>query len=79
MAKAYKCDICGRFYVGERTRQIVLGMTDPYVNEKSFRYHICSDCEQSFHLWKESRNANHKSAFEDKEDVNLFDGDIKRC
>lgn len=68
MAAAFKCDLCGKFYTGPRTRQIVLGMTDPYLHEKVFRYDVCPECEQSFHLWKESRNPNHKSAFEDKED-----------
>lgn len=67
MAKAYKCDFCGKFYTG-RTMQIVLGLSDPYLYEKSSKYDICSDCEKSFHLWKESRNPDHKSAFEDKED-----------
>lgn len=68
MAKAYKCDCCGQFYLGERTRQIALGMSDPGINTRILRYDICSDCEKSFHLWKESRNPDHKSAFEDKED-----------
>lgn len=68
MAKAYKCDCCGKFYLGERTKQIVVGMDNPYLNERVFRYDVCSDCEQSFHLWKASRNPDHKSAFEDKED-----------
>lgn len=68
MAKAYKCDCCGKFYLGERTRQIALGMDNPYLNDRVLRYDICSDCEKSFHLWKESRNPDHKSAFEDKED-----------
>ena len=68
MAKAYKCDCCGNFYVGGRTRQIALGADNPYLNDIVFRYDICSDCEKSFHLWKESRNPDYKSAFEDKED-----------
>lgn len=69
MAQAYKCDLCGKFYEGHRTRRITLGMDNPYVNEKTLRYDICPDCEQSFYLWKESRNPDHKSAFEDKEDA----------
>ena len=77
MAKAYKCDCCGKFYLGERTKQIVVGMENPCINDKVFRYDVCSDCLHSFHLWKESRNPDHKSLFEDKEDVNLFDGDVK--
>lgn len=68
MAAAHKCDFCGQFYEGERTTQIVVGMDNPYLNERVFRYDVCSDCVQSFHLWMESRNPNHKSAFEDKED-----------
>lgn len=77
MAQAYKCDCCGKFYLGERTRQIAIGTNNPYLNERTIRYDICSDCEQSFHLWKASRNPDRKSAFEDKQDVNLFDGDVK--
>lgn len=68
MAKAYKCDFCGMFYDVNRTVQIALGTDNPYVHEKIFRYDVCPDCEKSFHLWKETRNPNHKSAFEDKED-----------
>lgn len=67
MAQAYKCDLCGKFYTG-RTMQIALGLSDPYLYEKSCKYDICSDCIESFKLWKASRNPNHKSAFEDKED-----------
>ena len=68
MAAAYKCDLCGQFYEGERTTQIAIGKTPTYLSDPIVRYDICSDCEQSFHLWKESRNPDHKSAFEDKED-----------
>ena len=67
MANAYKCDCCGKFYTGG-TMQIALGKSDPYLYEKSTKYDICPECEKSFHLWKESRNPDHKSAFEDKED-----------
>lgn len=68
MAQAYKCDLCGKFYAGKRTVQIVIGISPTGLNDKTLRYDICSDCEKSFHLWKESRNPDHKSAFEDKED-----------
>lgn len=79
MAQAYKCDLCGKFYEGRRTKQIVFGMTPSDLNEHIDRYDICLDCADSFNLWKESRNPDHKTAFEDKEDPtmygNLFDGD----
>lgn len=75
MAQAYKCDLCGKFYEGLRTRQIVFGITPSCLNDVVGKYDICSDCEESFYVWKDSRNPVHKSAFEDKEDVNLFDGD----
>lgn len=70
MAEAYKCDLCGKFYTGKagRTRQVVLDFAPSYLNDRVTKYDICSDCESSFNLWKESRNPNHKSAFEDKED-----------
>lgn len=68
MATAYKCDLCGKFYEGRRTKQIVFGITPASLTDNSDRYDICSDCEQSFVLWLESRNPDHKSAFEDKED-----------
>lgn len=68
MAKAYKCDLCGKFYEGQRTKQIVCAITPCGPSDHVDRYDICSDCEQSFHLWKESKNPDHKSAFEDKED-----------
>jgi len=77
MAQAYKCDLCGKFYDEYRTRQICFGYTPSYLNDKVVRYDVCSDCESSFLLWLESRNPDHKSAFEDKQDVNLFDGDVK--
>lgn len=68
MAQAYKCDLCGKFYEGKRTKQIAIGMTPSGLNEHVDLYDICSDCADSFNLWKESRNPNRKSAFEDKED-----------
>lgn len=69
MAQAYKCDLCGKFYEGRRTKQIVFGMTPSDLNEHVDRYDICLDCADSFNLWKESRNPDHKTAFEDKEDA----------
>lgn len=75
MAQAYKCDLCGKFYEGRRTKQIIIGITPAGLIDNPDRYDICLDCVNSFNLWKESRNPDHKSAFEDKEDVNLFDGD----
>lgn len=75
MAQAYKCDLCGKFYEGNRTKQIVFGITPSALNEHVDRYDICLDCAESFNLWKGCRSPVHKSAFEDKEDVNLFDGD----
>lgn len=75
MAKAYKCDCCGRFYEGELTNQIAISIVPNHLVDNVCRYDICSDCLSSFYIWKESRNPDHKSAFEDKEDVNLFDGD----
>ncbi len=68
MAQAYKCDLCGKFYEGRRTKQIVIGITPAGLTDNPDRYDICSDCADSFKLWKESRNPNRKSAFEDKED-----------
>ena len=68
MAQAYKCDICGKFYEGRRTRQIAVGMSPSGCTDHVDRYDICSDCAESFHLWTKSRNPDHKSAFEDKED-----------
>lgn len=76
MAKAYKCDCCGKFYEGDRTQQIVFGITPSCLTDNVNKYDICSDCAESFYLWKESRNPDHKSVFEDKEDVNVFDGDV---
>ena len=68
MAKAYKCDLCGKFYEGQRTKQIVLGITPSGLNDHVDKYDICLDCADSFNLWMESRNPINKSAFEDKED-----------
>lgn len=68
MALAYKCDLCGKFYAKDRTRQICFGYKPSYLNDKVVKYDVCSDCVESFYLWKESRNPDHKSAFEDKED-----------
>lgn len=69
MAQAYKCDLCGRFYTGRRTMGIVVGLTPAGLNDHVDRYEVCSDCVESFYLWKESRNPDHKTAFEDKEDA----------
>lgn len=69
MAKAYKCDFCGTFYEMDIVR--ILGLYSPnsdLFDSNSSKYDICPECEESFYLWKESRNPNHKSAFEDKED-----------
>ena len=68
MSQAYKCDCCGKFYEARRTRQIVLGMSPSCLTDHVERYDICPDCIESLYLWKESRNHDHKSAFEDKED-----------
>lgn len=68
MAIAHVCDCCGAFYSGERTTQIVVGMSPACLSDTVGRYDICPDCESSFLLWLESRNPDHKSAFEDKED-----------
>ena len=68
MAQAYKCDLCGKFYAEDRTRQICFGYTPSYLNDKVVKYDVCLDCANSFYLWKESRNPIRKSAFEDKED-----------
>ncbi len=68
MAQAYKCDLCGKFYEGQHTRQIAVGMRPSCLTDNVTRYDICSDCIESFYLWKESRNPDRKSAFEDKED-----------
>lgn len=69
MAQAYKCDLCGKFYAGLRTKQIVFGTTPAGLTDYVDRYDICSDCADSFNLWKASRNPDHKTAFEDKEDA----------
>lgn len=69
MANAFKCDLCGKFYEGRRTRQIAVGIAPPSLNEHVDRYDICSDCKESFEWWKASRNPDSKSAFEDKEDA----------
>lgn len=69
MANAFKCDLCGKFYEGRRTRQIAVGMSPPGLNEYVDRYDICPDCKESFEWWKVSRNPDHKTDFEDKEDA----------
>lgn len=69
MAKAYKCDLCGKFYTGLRTKQIVIGNIPEGLMDYPDRYDICPDCKESFEWWKASRNPDSKSAFEDKEDV----------
>lgn len=68
MAQAHKCDFCGAFYLGERTNQIVVGVVPSCLTDNVCRYDVCPDCLSSFYLWKESRNPDRKSAFEDKED-----------
>lgn len=76
MAKAYKCDCCGTFYETDMPR--ILGLypaNSDLLDRYSLKYDVCPECEESFFIWKESRNPDHKSVFEDKEDVNMFDGD----
>lgn len=79
MAAAFKCDLCGKFYEGRRTKQIVFGITPAGLTDHVDRYDICHSCEESFHKWVVSRKPNEITAFEDKEDPtvygNLFDGD----
>lgn len=79
MANAYKCDFCGTFYEGSRTKNIIVGMSPSCCTDNVNRYDVCPDCVESFYFWKESRNRDYKTAFEDKEDPaaygNLFDGD----
>ena len=82
MAKAYKCDICGRFFEEKPTTISVIsggGVVSRtradrknilvFDNACDFLGEICPDCDKSLQLWMESRNPNNKSAFEDKEDV----------
>ena len=53
MAKAYKCDRCGKFYSG---------MSDPGVRLTIDRYplpwedviDLCNNCQQAFKVWLES-------------------------
>lgn len=63
MAKAYKCDICGKFYENKETQVIRAGSNDSYVV-----YDACPDCMDSFRFWMGTRRHDYKSAFEDKED-----------
>lgn len=50
MAKAYKCDICGNFYIQNRKRynrmelRKIIG--DEYI-ESGIGYDICPDCESA--------------------------------
>lgn len=69
MALAYECDFCGEFYEGKDKSSLGLNFT-PSVGSNSIIWRdICPSCRESFKLWKESRNPNHKTAFEDKEDA----------
>lgn len=72
MAKAYKCDICGKLYANNETQLIRAGSINSYI-----AYDTCPDCMDSFRFWMKTRRHEYKSAFEDKEDVNIFDGDVK--
>lgn len=66
MAEAYKCDCCGNFYESRVTRKIIVRIGGPMYDNV---YDLCKECEDSFFIWKELRNPNNKTAFEDKEDV----------
>lgn len=79
MAAAHKCDICGVLYEGYDTDRIAIGRYPGAFDSLRIDLDICPDCKESFEWWKASRNPDHKTAFEDKEDPivygNLFDGD----
>lgn len=50
MAKAYKCDICGNFYIRNRERYNWMGLrkiTGNGVIECGNDYDICPDCESA--------------------------------
>lgn len=66
MALAYKCDCCGNFYESSVIRKIIVRIGGPTYDTE---YDLCKECEDSFFIWKELRNPNNKTAFEDKEDV----------
>ena len=82
MAQAYKCDCCGHFYVGSPTNRLMMGeyATDSggYFKKGAFlNADICPSCVESITRFIKSKDVNHKSVFEDKEDANVFDGDVK--
>lgn len=74
MAKAYKCDCCGQFYVGSPVNRLVMGeyCTDNggYFKKGAFlNADICPSCVESIKHFIKSKDSDHKSVFEDKEDV----------
>lgn len=71
MALAYKCDFCGEFYEGKDKSSVGLNFK-PLSGASIIWYDICPGCKESFKLWKESRDHNYKTAFEDKEDSTVY-------
>lgn len=75
MALAHKCDFCGNYYESSVIRKIIVRIGGSIYDTE---FDMCKECENSFFIWKELRNHDHKTAFEDKEDSivygNLFDG-----
>lgn len=65
MSVLYTCDICGAPIGKTAPNKLAITNAQLIIVQKM---DICPDCDKSFYLWKESRNPNNKSAFEDKED-----------
>lgn len=61
MAKAYKCDICGNFYIRNReryNRMELRKMTGNGYVESGNGYDICPDCESAILNLIKERNKN---------------------
>lgn len=83
MAKAYQCDVCKTLYIGFPAKRLLMGDYDNrdggHFKMGTFDADICPSCMESVKHFIKSKDPNHKSVFEDKEDPtvhgNLFDGD----
>lgn len=70
MAKAYKCDICGNFYIRNEARynriELQKVTANEYVESKNC-YDICPDCESAILNLIKERNKNETTKETDQE------------
>jgi len=72
VARAYQCDVCKTVYIGLPVTRLMMGEYDTrdggHFKIGTLDADICPSCVESIKHFIKSKDPNHKSAFEDKED-----------